>query len=164
MYCWTYANEWYKIQQERLPEFENNNIDGPWFVSIGNSEKLLKFLELNPNIPSDRIFVDDYNSLETYKSIGFENFSNIDTKVLKTVKIRIPKLNFNSWIKYVMNVPTIAPLSPTESIFKTGLPEGGLKNGGTFVVKGDDVIYQWYDRIPGDYPSINDIIEIAKAK
>ena len=44
----------------------------------------------------------------------------------------------------------------------TNLPEGGLRNGGTLVVKGDDVVYQWSDKIPSDVPDVEDVLRIAR--
>jgi hypothetical protein len=43
------------------------------------------------------------------------------------------------------------------------VPEGVLRLGGTFVVKGDKVLYQWNDRLPGDHPDIQEVLEIAKS-
>jgi len=37
-----------------------------------------------------------------------------------------------------------------------------LRTGGTFVVQGDDVVYQWTDTIPGNHPVIEDVVTIAK--
>lgn len=42
------------------------------------------------------------------------------------------------------------------------IPEGVLWTGGTFVVQGDEVIYQWTDTLPGNHPVIEDVIKQAK--
>ena len=49
-------------------------------------------------------------------------------------------------------------LSPVEPGSKE-FPEGVKRLGGTFVIDGDDVIYQWNDRIPGDNPDLDDVMQ-----
>ena len=41
------------------------------------------------------------------------------------------------------------------------VPEGVLYTGGTFVVQGDNVVYQWTDTIPGNHPVIEDVVKSA---
>ena len=38
----------------------NGDVSGPFFISIGDEEKLSAFLEKNPSIPREQAFVDDY--------------------------------------------------------------------------------------------------------
>ena len=55
------------------------------------------------------------------------------------------------------------PTVPTRQDLKFGeVPEGVLRTGGTFVIQGNAVLYQWTDTVPGNHPVIGDIIEIAK--
>ena len=49
------------------------------FVSVSpTKEKLAKFLELNPEVPRDRIFVDNTKTFEAYKAVGFGNLTDVD--------------------------------------------------------------------------------------
>lgn len=154
-YCWAYANDWCKFQQS--DDFQSIEYR-PLFVSIGDSDKLRKFLELNPAVPSDRIFVDDYKTLDAYKSLKFPNFTDLKVNDAKGMKLRFPKLSFaDSW-KYMTNVASISPVDNVSS----GLPESVLKNGGTFVIQNDEVIFQWFDKVPGDYPNPSDVLAVAK--
>jgi hypothetical protein len=146
---------------EKVEAFSGAVVDGPWFVSIGNPNKLQKFLELNPDVPSKQIFIDDYNSLKLYNAVGFGKFTDISGEDLKSAKVRIPNIGPATWMKYATNFLSISPLEGSRFL-ESGLPEGGLKNGGTFVIKGSDVIYQWFDTIPGDYPNPEDVLQVAK--
>lgn len=63
-----------------------------------------------------------------------------------------------AWWKYFANA---LELSPIEEGAK-GIPEGVKRLGGTFVVSGDEVLYQWSDIVPGDTPEPDDVFKIAK--
>lgn len=133
---------------------------GPLFVSIGDTDKLDTFLELNPFIPRDNMFVDGYD-FTAYKQVGFGRFDQQDKSVVKGVKLEAPNLpgGFSGWWKYFSNV---MKLSPVPKDMKFGeVPEGVLRLGGTFVVNGDDVVYQWSDRVPGDHPSTDKVSKIS---
>jgi hypothetical protein len=41
------------------------------------------------------------------------------------------------------------------------VPEGVLWTGGTFVVQGNEVLYQWTDTVPGNHPVIDDVLKAA---
>ena len=43
------------------------------------------------------------------------------------------------------------------------IPEGVLRLGGTFVVSGNDIVYRWSDRLPGDHPDIQQVLDTALA-
>jgi len=117
-------------------------------------------LELNPFIPKEQIFVDGYD-FTAYKEVGFGRFDEQDKEVLKGVTLSAPDLGgFGEWYKYVSNVMKISPI-PKDMKFGD-IPEGVLRLGGTFVVDGDDVVYQWSDRVPGDHPEIEDVLNAAK--
>ena len=128
------------------------------FVSIGDAEKLQTFLEANPAVPSDAMFVDDY-SFGAYEAVGFKSFTEMDKDVVKGVTLGAPNLSFRQWMKYFGNVMRVSPV-PDDMKFGE-IPEGTLKLGGTFVVKGDEVIYQWSDRLPGDHPDIQEVLDVA---
>lgn len=42
------------------------------------------------------------------------------------------------------------------------VPEGVLWTGGTFVVQGNEVIYQWTDTVPGNHPVVEDVLTAAR--
>lgn len=42
------------------------------------------------------------------------------------------------------------------------IPEGVLWTGGTFVVQGKEVLYQWTDTVPGNHPVVEEVITKAK--
>jgi len=137
---------------------KNENIAGPLFISIGDEEKLTKFLEVNRQIPRDLAFVDDY-SFGVYESMGLQKF---DTENAKEVKLeKAPELGgWKGWLDYFKVVGSVSPI-PKDMKFGE-IPEGVLRLGGTFVVKGNTIIYQYNDKIPGDYPDPQKVLEIAK--
>ena len=42
------------------------------------------------------------------------------------------------------------------------VPEGVLRTGGTVVIQGQNVLYQWTDTVPGNHPDIEEVVQIAK--
>lgn len=135
-----------------------DDVAGPFFVSIGDAEKLNKFLELNPFIPLENAFVDDY-SMDAYKTAGFGSFRDLDPEAAKKVKMQAPDMGgFGGWWKYLSNTVALAPIEKG----KSGIPEGVLQLGGTFVVRGDDVVYQWSDTVPGDTPDLAEVLSIVR--
>jgi len=122
---------------------------------------LSTFLELNPFIPREQVFVDGYD-FTAYKDASFGRFDEQDKDMLEDVKMAAPDLGgFSGWWKYFTNVMKISPV-PDDMKFGE-VPEGVLRLGGTFVVKGDDIIYQWSDRVPGDHPVVQDVLDIARS-
>ena len=140
---------------------EQRGITGPIFVSISDAEKLNTFLDLNEYIPRSQAFVDDY-TFGAYKQVGFGRFDEVDPEVAKQVKMTAPDLSGlgGAW-KYMSNVMKVSPIPPDMKFGE--VPEGVLRLGGTFVVKNDDVVYQWNDRLPGDHPNLTEVLEVAKA-
>jgi len=119
---------------------------------------LAAFLDQNPNIPRDKMFVDDY-TFGAYKAVGFKSFLETDKEEAKKVKMAAPDLSMKQWMGYFGNVGKLSPI-PKDMKFGE-VPEGVLRLGGTFVVSGDEVLYQWSDRVPGDHPVIDDVLSIA---
>lgn len=115
-----------------------------------------KFLELNPLIPRDRLFVDANENFTAYKTAGFGNIG--DTKVtserMRTLKA--PNLGASTWWKYLINVNKLSPI-PKNLRFGE-LPEGVLRLGGTFAIDGDTVLFAHADQFPGDHPAITDVL------
>jgi hypothetical protein len=137
-----------------------DGVKGPFFVSIGDAEKLNKFLELNPYIPKQNAFVDGY-SMDAYKKVGFGSFRDVDPEKAKKVKMTAPDLGgAGGWWNYATNVMALSPIE--KGVKVSGVPEGVLQLGGTFVVKGDDVVYQWSDTVPGDTPDLTEVLKIMQ--
>lgn len=135
---------------------------GPLFVSIGDADKLDAFLELNPFIPKADMFADGYE-FAAYEAAGLGRFDQQDPEVAKQVKLAAPEMpgGFGGWWKYATNVAKLSPI-PSDGSFKFGeVPEGVLRLGATFVIKGDDVLYQWSDRMPGDHPDVKKVAAVA---
>jgi len=138
---------------------EELGIHGPIFISIGDSEKLNTFLSANEWMPRDQMLVDDY-SFDAYKAVGFGRFDQLAKESVKDIKITAPDLGWKGWFNYFS---TVGKVSPIPNDMKLGeIPEGVLWVGGTFVVDGNDVLYQWNDQVPGNHPNIAEIVEIAK--
>jgi hypothetical protein len=137
-----------------------DGVKGPLFVSIGDAEKLNKFLELNPYIPPENAFVDNY-SMDAYKKAGFGSFRDLDPEAAKNIKMQAPDLGgVGGWWKYFTNTMALAPIEKGKKL--SGIPEGVLQLGGTFVVKGGDVVYQWSDTVPGDTPDLTEVLRIVQ--
>ena len=136
-------------------------ISGPVFISIGDADKLNVFLDANPWMKKDQMFVDDY-SFDAYRAAGFGKFDEVDKEsdAVKNFKMTAPDLKFGEWMKYFGVVNKVSPI-PKEMKFGQ-FPEGVLWTGGTFVVQGEEVVYQWTDTIPGNHPVIENVIDIAK--
>lgn len=85
-----------------------SGIRGPTFVSIGDSEKLNTFLDANPWMDKQQMFVDDYE-FQLYKAAGFTRFDRVDKEKAKSVKLTAPDLKFGEWIDYFKIVGKISP-------------------------------------------------------
>mmetsp|Transcript_32723 Transcript_32723/g.69094 ORF Transcript_32723/g.69094 Transcript_32723/m.69094 type:complete len:124 (+) Transcript_32723:496-867(+) len=105
------------------------------------------------------MFVDDY-SFDAYKAAGFSRFDQLDKEAVKDIKMTAPALSFGEFMNYFS---TVGKVSPVPKDMKFGeFPEGVLWVGGTFVVQGDEVLYQWSDTVPGNHPVVEDVVNIAK--
>lgn len=135
---------------------KESGVGGPIFVTIGDSEKLNSFLDVNSFIPKEQAFVDDY-SFDAYKAAGFGRVNQED---LKNMTITAPELGFGEWINYFSTVGKVSPI-PKDMKFGD-FPEGVLWTGGTFVIQGNEVVYQWTDTVPGNHPKIDDVVQVAK--
>lgn len=141
---------------------DDDIISGPIFISIGDEEKLSTFLEQNPMISPDQALVDDY-SFSVYKAAGFGTFNDTPKEMAKEAmgNMKAPDLgSFQGWWKYLTNVGKVSPIP--KDIKLGEIPEGVLRLGGTFVVDGDNILYRWSDRVPGDHPDIEKVLDIAK--
>ena len=52
--------------------------------------------------------------------------------------------------------------APSAEVSSEQVLESVMRLGGTFVIKGDEVVYQWNDFIPGDTPDLQDVLQAAK--
>lgn len=138
---------------------EEAGIGGPTFISIGDADKLNTFLDANDWMGKDQMYVDDY-SFDAYKAVGFGRFDEVDKEAVKSVKMTAPDLGFGEWMKYFSIVGKISPI-PKDMKFGE-VPQGVLRTGGTFVVQGDKVLYQWTDTVPGNHPVIEEVVKIAE--
>jgi len=138
-------------------------VEWPIFVSIGTSEKLETFLEMNSCVPRDGILVDDYDHT-LYKKLEFSRFDEAELVWSDTLKasklLQFTNIGVANLLNYTTNALTMAPVKGR--VDWRSLPEGGLRNGGTLIVNGEDIVYQWSDKIPSDVPNVNDILNMAR--
>jgi hypothetical protein len=122
--------------------------------------KLSKFIELNPAIPSQLMFVDNYD-FDAYNSVGLGSMKDLDNSKVKDIQLSAPKMGgFGGWWKYISNVASISPIEPG----KQGIPEGVLRLGGTFVIDKDEVICLWKDIVPGNTPDLDEVMQQIEAR
>merc|ERR1712070_344920 len=74
--------------------------------------------------------------------------------------MKAPALGFKGWLNYAATAAKVAPI-PKDMKFGE-IPEGVLRLGGTFVIKGNEIVYRWSDRLPGDHPDIDKVLGIAQ--
>lgn len=118
------------------------------------------FLDQNPHVPREFAFVDDdLKSFGAYRKAGFGRFDEQDPAVAKQVELEAPK--GVNWWNYLRSFLVISPVPKDQKLFGGGVPEGVLRLGGTFVVKGDEILYRWSDRLPGDHPDVEEVWKIA---
>ena len=130
-------------------------------MSIGDKEKLGKFLNLNPAVPRELAFVDGYE-LEAYAAAGFGSFgqgATPDATKAATRNMKPPGFGTKQWWSYLTNVASLSPI-PTGLKFGE-VPQGVLRLGGTFLVREDEVIFAHSDKIPGDHPNIDTIMKLV---
>ena len=130
----------------------DSNITGPIYISIGQSDKIDLFLENNPGVRRDMIFVDDYD-LGAYKAVGLHVIGLESSKLITEKRsMKMPKFGLSRWKDYITSVNDLTP--------KNNYKEGVLMNGGTFAVNGNEVLYAYNDAVPGDHPEPAEVIKI----
>lgn len=129
------------------------------FISIGDASKLNTFVDANDWMPRDKMFVDDY-SFDAYKAAGFGRFDKVDKEAVKDIKLTAPNLEFREWMNYFSNVGKVSPIPKDMKFGET--PEGVLWTGGTFVIQGNTILYQWTDTVPGNHPMVEGVVAIAR--
>ena len=135
-------------------ELKSNKINGPIFVSIGDEEKLKVFLDNNPLIPSTSIFIDD-REREAYKAIGLKGLQQQGAlaAIKGTFNIKAPKLNGDEWKKYSQSIQQLT-MDPKD------LATIGGQLGATICISNNRVVKVFEERVPGDYPKIEDVLKI----
>lgn len=158
-WCWSYAKAWMGLQQEIAGAEE---ITGPIFVSIGDPDRLNDFLEKNPNIPRNQIFVDGYD-FKAYRQAGFGRFDEKPKELIADVNPQPVVLGgFQGWKTFLSSFMTLAPVTEDMKFPEMLSPEGIMWVGGTFVVRDNDMVYRWNDRIAGDHPEASEVLKVAK--
>jgi len=137
-------------------------IAGPFFISIGDADKLNAFLSNNPDVPAGNVFVDGYD-FEAYKSMGLKNMGDDKSVDMKDIKMEAPEMGgFGGWMKYFS---IVGKVSPVPDGMKFGeIPEGVMRLGATFVVDRNEIIYQYNDKVPGDHPVPAEVLEVVKTE
>lgn len=137
-------------------QLSSDKVSGPYFISIGDAEKLGVFLDSNPNIPREIVFVDSYDR-SAYSSMGLGLITDADKEDVKKIKLTAPEMGgFGGWWKYLRNAATLAPIEKDKTKFGS-IPTGVLQLGGTYLINGDDIVYEYKDVVPGDTPKLEDL-------
>lgn len=123
------------------------------FISVGQHEKLAKFLELNPKIDANMALTDDSATFEAYRAVGF---GKIGDNVPNMANLGMPKLSASQMWSYATNMMNLSPVDMNN--MKAEVPEGVLRLGGTFVIDDDRVVYAWSDSVPGDTPEVDEVL------
>ena len=117
-------------------------------------------MEINPAVTPSSAFVDDYN-LEAYTAAGLTKMDT-SSKLPEGTSLKPPDMGgFGGWWKYLKNVASVSP-APSAEVSSEQVLDSVLRLGGTFVVKGDEVVYQWNDFIPGDTPDLKEVLQAVK--
>jgi hypothetical protein len=161
--CWSYARDWALLQEELAKLNENNaKITGPIFISIGDEERLNAFLDKNPDIPRSQMLVDGYD-FTAYRQAGFGRFDEKPVSVTDGVKPKPITLGgIKGWWTFLSSFMPLAPVTPEMQFPEMLTPPGLFWVGGTMVIRGDDIVYRWDDRISGDHPDASQVLAIAK--
>jgi hypothetical protein len=151
--CWSYAREWTLLKDEMYQlNRDQNAIVGPIFVSIGDAGRLNAFLDKNLDIPRSQMVVDGYD-FAAYKQAGFGRFDEKPKSITDNVEPKPIVLGgVKGWWTFLTSFAPLAPVTPDMKFPEMFTPEGLFWVGGTMVVKGNEIVYRWNDRISGDHP------------
>lgn len=129
---------------------------GPLFISVGTSEQLRQFLEVNPELEGCPALVDDSEDFAAYRGAGFNYL--IGDKVLTSPPQMVPPtMGVGKWFKYLANVASLSPM-PKGGISFGQVPPGVKVLGGTYAIDGEDVVFGHMDEVPGATPAIDDVM------
>jgi len=137
-------------------------VAGPLFISVGQSDQLAKFLELNPELAGASALIDDSADFSAYRKAGF-NYLMGDKALETPPDFKPPKtMGGGKWLSYLRNVGTLAPMPPGGVKFGE-VPPGVKVLGGTYAVDGDAVLFSHMDEVPGATPEIEEVLAAVGA-
>ena len=119
---------------------------------MGNANNLKAFLEVNPQISKDQVFVDSSKTFDAYTAVGFKKIFEVTPKS----GIRKPNLTGPQWWSYLRSIMKVTPFVDEKD--NEAINQGVRRLGGTFCLDGNDVIYSWSDSVPGDHPEPKDVL------
>mmetsp|Transcript_21205 Transcript_21205/g.59656 ORF Transcript_21205/g.59656 Transcript_21205/m.59656 type:complete len:90 (-) Transcript_21205:230-499(-) len=61
---------------------------------------------------------------------------------------------------FLSSAGKLAPI-PEGGIKFGEVPEGVVRLGGTFVVRGNEILYRWGEQLPGDHADIEEVWKVA---
>ena len=142
---------------KELPKLAAAGVKGPLFISVGSFEQLAKFLELNPEIDQTSALVDPSSDFAAYRAAGFTNLMG-DTQLESAPDFKPPRdMSPGRWWSYLRNVMALSPKPEKVGEF----PQGVKVLGGTYVIDGDDVVFDHQDVVPGATPDISAVLAAA---
>lgn len=129
---------------------------GPLFISVGKSDQLRAFKELNPELNAMPMLIDDSTDFDAYRAAGF-NYLMGDKPLETPPDFKPPRtMSGGKWWKYLTNVKGLSPVPET---LKFGeVPAGVRVLGGTYALDGEEVVFSHMDLVPGATPSIDEVI------
>jgi len=139
-----------------LNRLKANDLAGPLMIAPGSVEQLNEFLDELPELARDKVFVDNSDSYEAYRAMRFGRLE-FGKSLPDGLSLQAPEMGgFDGWFRYLNKVVS---LSPKPAKGSNSVPEGVTLLGGTLVVRDEQVIYAWADRIPGDHPKPHGVFE-----
>ena len=158
-WCWSYARAWTQLKEE-IEGMED--VTGPVFISIGDPDRLNVFLSKNTEIMPQQIFVDGYD-FAAYKNAGFIRMDEQPEEIQTTIKGNPWDLGgMQEWWAFLTTFMGLAPYTEDMPMSEKFNPEGLLWSGGTFVVRGTEIVYRRDELVSGDNPDPRDVLAIAK--
>jgi len=103
-------------------------------------------------VPRDRAFVDESPTFDLYEAAGFGKIGDFKPD---NVDLAAPDFTPGQWWDYIRNVAKLAPIRKDQPM--TGVPEGVLRLGGTFVLDARDIVYAHAEELPGMSPEVRDV-------
>lgn len=114
-------------------------------------------------MPRDQAFVDGY-SFAAYDAAGFgridEQDGDVALQALKRVKMPEAEGGLQAAWDFLSSAGKLAPI-PEGGIEFGKVPEGVVRLGGAFVVRGNEILYRWSEQLPGDHASIEEVWKVA---
>ena len=131
-------------------------------LSIGDVEKLNQFLDANPEVTRDLMYVDasEYK-FDAYNDAGLALIGDNEAQSAEAAKdMKPPGFTTGQWWTYLTSV---MKLSPVPKDMKFGeIPEGVKRLGGSFVVENGKITAAWIDPLPGSYPEPAEVLRTVE--